>query len=99
MKIEKTAIAGTLESSDVQITLSANPNDSIMIDLDSQVIEQFGEQIKKVITETFEEYQITSVHIKVIDKGALDCVIKARLQAAIHRVLTIENQDTPWEVI
>lgn len=47
MEINKSAIAGTLESSDVQIMISPNP-EGIEIDLDSQVIEQFGKQIKKL---------------------------------------------------
>ncbi|MGK0550629.1 citrate lyase acyl carrier protein [Enterococcus faecalis] len=96
MKIAKTAIAGTLESSDVQIMIAPN-TEGIEIDLDSQVIEQFGKQIKKVILETLHAYQITNAKIKVVDKGALDCVIIARLKTAIHRSLGIQHQETPWE--
>ncbi|MEY8444616.1 citrate lyase acyl carrier protein [Enterococcus ratti] len=97
MKITKTAIAGTLESSDVQIMISSNAQ-GIVIDLDSQVIEQFGKQIKKVVHETLAAYQITDAKVKVVDKGALDCVIIARLKTAIHRSLGIQHQVTPWEV-
>ncbi|EOT31307.1 citrate lyase acyl carrier protein [Enterococcus durans] len=97
MEINKSAIAGTLESSDVQIMISPN-TEGIEIDLDSQVIEQFGKQIKKVIYDTLAVYQIKNVKLKVVDKGALDCVIVARLKTAIHRSLGIQNQETPWEV-
>ncbi|MCO5480938.1 citrate lyase acyl carrier protein [Enterococcus faecalis] len=96
MKIEKTAIAGTLESSDVQIMIVPN-TEGIQIDLESQVIEQFGKQIKKVILTTLNDYQIKNAKLKVIDKGALDCVIIARLKTAIHRSLGIQHQETPWE--
>ena len=87
MEINKSAIAGTLESSDVQIMISPK-TEGLEIDLDSQVIEQFGKQI----------YQIKNVKLKVVDKGALDCVIVARLKTAIHRSLGIQHQETPWEV-
>jgi citrate lyase subunit gamma (acyl carrier protein) len=97
MEIKNTAMAGTLESSDVQITLSKHAA-GIEIELDSPVITQFGEQIHNVVNETLAHYDITSGKVKIVDKGALDCVIKARLSAAIHRALEIKNQDTPWEV-
>ena len=51
MDIKKTALAGTLESSDIQITLSQG-NNGINIDLDSSVEELYGNQIRKVITDT-----------------------------------------------
>lgn len=97
MEIKQTAISGTLESSDVQIMISANAV-GIDIDLDSQVIEQFGKQIKKVILTTLSEYKIENAKVKVIDKGALDCVIIARLRTVIHRSAQIQNADTPWEI-
>ena len=53
MEIKKTAIAGTLESSDIQVTVSKG-NDGIKIDLTSDVKERFGrillKQLKKLLT-------------------------------------------------
>lgn len=98
MKINTTAIAGTMESSDIQITLMPNSKETIQIELQSPVIKQFGRQIKEVIMQVLEHYHITSACVKAIDKGALDCVIKARTEAAVHRALKIENTDMPWEV-
>ena len=43
MKIQGTAIAGTLESNDVLITLSPASNNKVEIDLSSIVKKQFGE--------------------------------------------------------
>ncbi|AIM26019.1 citrate lyase acyl carrier protein [Melissococcus plutonius] len=98
MEIKRTAVAGTLESSDIQIILSENKQRGIQLEIKSQVIEQFGEQIERVIREVLKDYTITDAKVKVVDKGALDCVIKARLTTAIHRSLGIENSETPWEV-
>ena len=45
-------MAGTLESGDIFIQIAPNDNAGLHIDLDSTVAYQFGDQIKKVITET-----------------------------------------------
>ena len=96
MDLKKTALAGTLESSDIQITLSKGDN-GINIDLDSSVEELYGDQIRKVITETLNAYGIDNANVKAVDKGALDCVVKARTMAAAQRAL--ETTDQPyWEV-
>ncbi|MCF6166023.1 Citrate lyase gamma chain acyl carrier protein [Furfurilactobacillus rossiae] len=95
MEIKQTALAGTLESSDIQIMLSKG-TDGITIDLESDVEKQFGDQIRKVITDTLAEFDIGNVKVKAVDKGALDCVIKARTIAVAQRAL--QTQDQPaWE--
>ncbi|MDR2557199.1 MAG: citrate lyase acyl carrier protein [Bacteroidales bacterium] len=86
MKIN-TASAGTLESGDIFIEIMpAKPEQKgIEIILSSTVSHQFGEQIKKVITQTLSELNITDAIVNATDKGALDCTVKARTQAAVCR--------------
>ena len=97
MEIKQNAVAGTLESSDIQITLSQG-NEGIQIDLDSSVEALYGPQIKKVITDTLAAYDIENAKVKAVDKGALDCVIKARTMAAAQRALgTVDKPN--WEVL
>ena len=96
MEIKETAVAGTLESSDIQIMLSKG-TDGIAIDLESDVAKQFGTQIKKVITETLTAMGIQNAKVKAVDKGALDCVIKARTIAAAQRAATTTDEPA-WEV-
>lgn len=84
MEIKKSAMAGTLESSDISITIEPNDN-GIEINLKSSVEKQFGKQIRKVIEETLKELDIKNAIVTANDKGALDCVIKARVQTAIMR--------------
>ena len=81
----KTAMAGTLESGDIFIQIAPNDNAGLHIDLDSTVAYQFGDQIKKVITETLQGLGITQAEVKATDKGALDCTIRARVTAAAVR--------------
>jgi len=85
MDIKTIAMAGTLESSDVSIIVEPNKGGGILLEIDSLVDKQFGDQIKEVINKTLDELKVKNAIIKVKDKGALDCVIKARLQAAVLR--------------
>ena len=84
INIERTAVAGTMESSDVYVELS--PNDSgIVIELDSVVLDQFGDSIRQSVAEVLEENEVKSARISLVDRGALDCVIRARVETAIMR--------------
>ena len=78
-------MAGTLESGDIFIQIAPNDNAGLQIDLDSTVAYQFGDQIKKVITETLQGLGIDQAVVKATDKGALDCTIRARVTAAAVR--------------
>lgn len=53
MEIKRPAIAGTLESSDCQVMVEAGEG-KIDLSLDSAVINQYGNQIRKVVLETLE---------------------------------------------
>ncbi|MBR1570951.1 MAG: citrate lyase acyl carrier protein [Bacteroidales bacterium] len=79
----KEALAGTLESGDIMIQIG--PGEGLQIDLQSSVAAQFGRQIKAVITETLEGLGIQDAHVQAVDKGALDCTIRARVTAAAVR--------------
>lgn len=87
MKIEKVAKAGTLESNDVMITVMPNMESGIEIEIDSIVMQQFGESIKETIMNTLKELGVETVKIKAEDKGALDYTIKARVETAIKRAI------------
>ena len=79
----KEAVAGTLESGDILVNIG--PGEGLQVDLQSSVAAQFGRQIKAVITETLEGLDIHDAHVQAIDKGALDCTIRARVTAAAVR--------------
>lgn len=83
MEIIRTAKAGTFESNDIYVVIA--PNEGIKIEIDSPVMEQFGDRIREVIEDTLKEYQVKNVFIKAEDKGALDFTIKARVETAIKR--------------
>lgn len=82
----QTAQAGTLESSDIMITLSpGSPGSGLKIELESIVMAQYGEAIRRVITETVGKHGIADLYIKAVDRGALDCTIRARMLTVLAR--------------
>lgn len=85
-QINKMAIAGTMESNDILITVApAAAGSGIEIVLNSPVLKQYGRQIKAVIAEVLATHHVTDAVINASDKGALDCTIKARLTTALAR--------------
>ena len=84
VSINKCASAGTLESSDVYVEIEPAEN-GISIELESVVEKQFGEKIKKAVAEVLEEQGIKNAGVRVIDRGALECVIRARVEVAVLR--------------
>lgn len=95
MEIKKTASCGTMESSDVMITVENGTGD-VKIELESPVKKQFGEEIEEVVKECCERLGVKEANIKVLDKGALNCTIKARCETALYRAC--ESKDYVWEV-
>lgn len=88
MRLTRAAITGTLESSDIQVTLRPQEG-GVTVELDSVVKAQFGEAIEQTVRQTLEEFEIKEAYVQLQDKGALDCVIKARVQCAICRACDI----------
>jgi citrate lyase subunit gamma (acyl carrier protein) len=93
MEIMKEAIAGTLESSDLLVKVSPASTHDIVVN--SAVFKQFGKQIIRVVTATLDELSISTGSIVIEDKGALDCIIRARVQTAVLR--GCGSEDLNWE--
>ena len=84
MKIIKNASAGTMESSDAYVEIM--PCDGkIDIQLESVVKQQFGEEIEKTVRDVLSENGVEGALVRVVDRGALECVIRARVETAVLR--------------
>ena len=83
MIIVKNAAAGTLESSDAYVAVS--PSEKLTVEITSPVYAQYGEAIEKVVNDTLKELDVTEGSVKINDKGAIDCVIAARVETAVKR--------------
>lgn len=94
MEIKKPAVAGTMESSDCQVTIEPGTN-GIEFELNSVVAHQFGNQIRKVTLETLDRLGVRNARVSIVDKGALDCTIKARVEGAVFRSVG-QFTNLPW---
>ena len=83
MDIVKGACAGTMESSDAYVEIE--PSDKLDIQLESVVKQQFGDAIVAVVGEVLNENTVKNANVRVVDRGALECVIRARVETAIVR--------------
>ena len=83
MEIKKSAVAGTMESSDVYVEIE--PGQGIDIQLESVVKAQFGDSIMQVVQEVLAECGVEDATVRLVDRGALECVIRARVETAVLR--------------
>lgn len=90
----KAAVAGTLESSDALISVEPGGG-SLSLSIQSSVQNQYGKQIRQTLMEELARLEVTDARISIVDKGALDCTLRARLQCAIFRGCEIE-ENYPW---
>ncbi|MBK5071504.1 citrate lyase acyl carrier protein [Budviciaceae bacterium BWR-B9] len=94
MKIVKEAVAGTLESSDVMVRIAPIGGSEIDLQLNSSVEKQFGDAIRETVMDTLSKLGVTGVQLIIDDKGALDCILRARLQTVLLRAS--DSKELPW---
>ena len=69
------------------IMVMPNESGKVELELETIVMQQFGEVIEQVILHKVTEMNIEGITIKAQDKGALDYTIGARVETAIKRAL------------
>jgi len=84
MEIMKNASAGTMESSDVYVEIEPGTN-GVQLEVESVVIRQFGDAIRKAAKEVLAEHGVENANVRIVDRGALECVLRARVETAILR--------------
>ena len=82
--IIKIATAGTDEKSDAVITIEPNDN-GLVLEIKSVVMNQFGPAIEASVREVLAEMGVQNAIVRVADRGALDCVLRARVETAVLR--------------
>lgn len=83
MNITSIAVAGTLESSDIYVEVE--PSEELELNIESVVLNQFGDEIRATVLSVLEELGVKNGKISVQDKGAIDCTIRARVETAVRR--------------
>ena len=70
MEIKKSAVAGTMESSDVYVEIE--PAQQLELQLESVVLGQFGQAIEQVVRSVLQEQGVTGAKVRIVDRGALE---------------------------
>jgi len=84
-EVKKMVTAGSLESSDVLVTIAPSAGSGVDYQIESIVIKQYGNRIRRVAEEVISSAGLSHVTVHVQDKGALECTLRARLETAIER--------------
>lgn len=84
MEIKLSASAGTMESSDAYVEIEPG-TDGIKLQLESVVMGQFGDAIETAVRNVLQELSVENANVRVVDRGALECVIRARVETAVLR--------------
>lgn len=93
--ISTTAMAGTLESSDAQVTVEPH-SAGIELSIESSVMNQYGRAIESCTRETLERLGIQNAKVTVVDRGALDCTLQARIETAVLRSEGAAESNVDW---
>jgi citrate lyase subunit gamma (acyl carrier protein) len=78
-------VAGSLESSDVLVTITPVQGMGVDIHVESIVIKQYGKRIRAVAEELVKAASLSAASVRIQDRGALECTLRARLETAIER--------------
>ncbi len=82
--IVKAASAGTMESSDAYVEIEPGQN-GLEITVESVVAQQFGPAIEASVRDVLQEQGVEAAVVRIADRGALDCVLRARVETALLR--------------
>lgn len=83
MVIRNEASAGAAESADVLVTV--RPAETLELRIASTVRLQFGAAIEQTVHSVLRAADVQQGEIAVDDHGALDWILRARLEAALTR--------------
>ncbi len=95
---EKIAIAGNKGKgirSDCFVTLELTNTGGLQIEIQSKVAVFFGEAIKNLATSILKFFDIENAKLLIEDTGAIDCVLTARIEAAIKMLVNSDKAYLP----
>ena len=75
--------------SDCMATFELTESGGLQIELISKIKDYFGEHIVELVTKELKFFGIKNARLKIEDRGSLDYVIAARIEAAIKQQITI----------
>jgi citrate lyase subunit gamma (acyl carrier protein) len=77
--------AGTLESCDARVAVELTEGAGRAIEVEGAMKDVFGPALVAVAERTLDRLGVKGARVKIVDRGALDYVVEARLQVAVER--------------
>ncbi len=84
MIIKSKAVSGTMESNDIFVEIEPSQK-GIEVEVQSIVFNQFGKQIEDTVKDVLNSFDVDNALVRVNDRGAVDCTIRARVETALKR--------------
>lgn len=88
MEREVVGQAGSLESCDALVLVVLSPGkNEIVLEMDGPSLTSFATAMESAVKKTLLSLGVTEGVVKVRDRGALDCTLRARVETAARRAL------------
>jgi citrate lyase subunit beta / citryl-CoA lyase len=91
----QTATAGRDAKEDLVVDLVRTPKAGVCVTVSSSVDTLYGPQIRELVQRTVASLRLQDVSVSVRDRGALDWVITARIEAAARRLGVVDLEVLP----
>lgn len=82
---QRTGQAGTLESCDARVTVELVDGNDRSVTVEGPMKDVFGDAVSLAVTRTLDSLEVPGARVTVVDRGALDYVLEARVRAAVER--------------
>jgi len=77
--------------SDCLVQIELTGSDGIQPDIQSKVGALYGTSIKNLVINMMEYFEILNAHVRILDSGALEFVLAARIESAVKQLITTDK--------
>ena len=88
---KETFVGRSEQKSDLYIRMKNKTSGGIALEMKSSVGAMFGDSIRRALEKTLEALGISHIEIEVDDRGALEYVIQARVEAGVRRLYDVKE--------
>jgi citrate lyase subunit beta/citryl-CoA lyase len=93
----ETFVGRSEQKSDLYIRMKKKSSGGITMDMKSSVGAMFGSSIRRALDESLAALGVSDIEMDVDDRGALEYVIRARVEAGIRRLYEVKEPGCPPE--
>lgn len=91
--IKRYAQAGSLESGDVLVHVAPSLEGGLSVHISSKVGPRFSVAMQQSVRALAAELGVVTASVEVVDRGALDFVLRARTKTALRRAMEDDRHE------